>query len=114
MFPYTMLATTTIFYSNDWPKRFLLTSKILNEKKDSNDSFYISKLSDHCIYEKQAEDNQTADIQLEQVKKKTKSKSFSFYHKFFTLFTFIYIGEQCFLPYSHFITQVSSFQDLKN
>jgi len=50
MFPYTMLATTTIFYSNDWPKRFFSAAKIYFEKKNENGSFYISKISSHCIY----------------------------------------------------------------
>jgi hypothetical protein len=48
MFPYTMIATTAIFYPNNWPKKFL------REKIDTknNSQFYISKLSNHCIYEK--------------------------------------------------------------
>ena len=37
MFPYAMLCSTTIFYSNDWPKRFWLTSRLLGER-------YIIKL----------------------------------------------------------------------
>ena len=53
MFPYAMLATTCIFYSNDWPKRFFLTSKLLREKLEPmTDKFYISGLSSHCAYEK--------------------------------------------------------------
>lgn len=58
MFPYTMLATTTVFYSFDWPKKFFLTKRILNEKQDENGEFYVSKLSSHCIYSKlNAEDS---------------------------------------------------------
>ena len=53
MFPYAMLATTCIFYSNDWPKRFFLTSKLLREKREPlTDKFYISGLSSHCVYDK--------------------------------------------------------------
>ena len=94
MFPYAMLATTTIFYSNDWPKRIFLKLKFINNTLDeSANKFYISKLSNHCIYEK--------------VKSSSKSSHYtpSFYHKFFTLFTIFYIAEQSFLPYSHFITK---------
>ena len=53
MFPYAMLATTGIFYSNDWPKRLFTSSKKLKDKLDpKTNKFYISKLSEHCIYEK--------------------------------------------------------------
>lgn len=48
-----MLATTCIFYTNDWPKRFALTSPILREKLDTaTNKFYVSRLSSHCIYDK--------------------------------------------------------------
>jgi vitamin K-dependent gamma-carboxylase len=52
MFPYAMLATTTIFYSNDWPKRLFVRSKNLHKYLDSSSKFFISKLSSHCIYDK--------------------------------------------------------------
>ena len=57
MFPYTMLATTAIFYSNDWPKKLFSATRIFFEnpmkwglQKNEDGSFYISKLSSHCIY----------------------------------------------------------------
>lgn len=52
MFPYTMLATTMIFYSNDWPKRVFKKLKIKQEELDASGKFYVSKLSSHCIYDK--------------------------------------------------------------
>lgn len=41
-----MLATTFIFFSNDWPKRFI--NNITKNKYAKN--FQITKLSKHCIY----------------------------------------------------------------
>jgi vitamin K-dependent gamma-carboxylase len=99
MFPYAMLATTAIFYSNDWPKRIFTSKASLQTAVDSNGQFYISKLSPHCIYTKN----------LDESNKKSKTLTTtrpSFYHKFFTFFTILFIAEQSFLPYSHFITKV--------
>lgn len=98
MFPYTMLATTTIFYSNDWPKRFCLTSWLLKEKFDSTtEKYYVSCLSGHCVY----------DNKPKASGKKPAQTKHTFYQNFFAFFTILFISEQCFLPYSHFITKVS-------
>lgn len=53
MFPYAMLATTTIFYSNNWPKRLFYKFSTFG----NNEKFYISRLSSHCIYNKSEYDN---------------------------------------------------------
>ena len=56
-----MLATTTIFYSNDWPKRlfnYVFPGKLA---KDEDGKFTINKLSSHCIYEKFNKDDEKAD-----------------------------------------------------
>lgn len=102
MFPYTMLATTTIFYSNDWPKRLLNKLKFSSENKDETGRFIISKRSAHCVYDndEKKEDEKSEKKQTKTIRKRT------FYQKFFTLFTFLYLAEQLFLPYSHFITKV--------
>lgn len=105
MFPYTMLVTTGIFYSNDWPKR--LVRKLLKLETDSNG---CSNLSPHCIYEKMDKENDENKKKTSNKEKKVvtlKQRQASFYHKFFAIFTLIYIGEQLFLPYSHFITKVN-------
>lgn len=47
-----MLATTTIFYSQDWPKRLFAWLKISKPIYDQNGKFGIANLSSHCIYEK--------------------------------------------------------------
>ena len=62
MFPYAMLASTTLFYSNDWPKRFSPTARLLKEKYDLiSGTFHISKLSNHCVYDK-VKDNQQEKV----------------------------------------------------
>lgn len=52
MFPYTMLATTTLFYSLDWPKRLIAKFGIIKPNLDDDKKFIVSNLSDHCIYDK--------------------------------------------------------------
>ena len=72
MFPYTMLATTAIFYSNDWPKRFYrFVSR--KESPDVNSLNNCSNLSPHCIYEKILR-NDDADQMSSANKDKTKAK----------------------------------------
>lgn len=93
MFPYAMLATTTIFFSNDWPKRLLTKFGLVDKSYDqSSNQFIISKQSKSCIYDKVKSD-------------KKSQPSSSIRHHFFTLFTLVYISVQLFLPYSHFITK---------
>ncbi len=103
MFPYTMLATTFIFFSNDWPKRLLTKLRILKNNLDSKGQFYVSKLSSHCLYDKRDIDNQQEDEKSKN--KSNQSKKYSFYHRIFSIYTIAYISLQLFLPYSHFITK---------
>lgn len=87
MFPYAMLCTTLIFYSNDWPKRFALTNRILNEKQDENGKFYISKLSDHCIYDKLNDEDTNQKNENKEKSKVVKTINiFSNFIKIFKLF----------------------------
>lgn len=114
-----MLATTTIFYSNDWPKRLAVKLGLWsNAVRDKSGSFVISIRSAHCIYEKTdkneddnddyGDDDNKKSNTRKQRKSTTKSTTTKtkFYHKFFTIFTLLYLAEQTFLPYSHFITKV--------
>ena len=57
MFPYAMLASTTIFYANDWPKRLMIKFKMIKENYDNNGKFLVSNLSSHCIYDKMKVDD---------------------------------------------------------
>jgi hypothetical protein len=67
MFPYAMLASTTIFYSNDWPKRLMTKFKLMKENYANNGKFLISNLSGHCVYDKMK--NEDAKNQKENTKK---------------------------------------------
>jgi hypothetical protein len=69
MFPYTMIGTTFIFYSNDWPKRVLSKLNILREKTDKNNKFQINRLSSHCIYEKLEKEEKEEDLISKEKKK---------------------------------------------
>ncbi|KAJ8318861.1 hypothetical protein KUTeg_003952 [Tegillarca granosa] len=103
MFPYTMLASTPMFFYADWPKYLL--RKLPPFLHSFVPMVTEPQPSVHCIYNKE-------DIKPENDKDKpgTQSKmkpptSASRYHKISTIITVLYIAEQCFLPYSHFITQ---------
>lgn len=129
MFPYTMLATTTIFYSNDWPKRLsraLGLSKASESSGDNTSSFIISKLSPHCIYDDKIDhknenrddngdnnntnsNNQKKSTPPKKLQKAASGRKRTLYHNFFTAFTIFYLIEQSFLPYSHFITKVTNY-----
>ena len=74
-----MLATTTIFYSNDWPKRLFAAVKIFLEKKNDDGSFYISKLSCHCIYNEKLSSENSTDANNEE--KKSQKVYFDFLFK---------------------------------
>lgn len=110
-----MLATTTIFYSNDWPKRLAVKLGWSNNAiRDKFGSFVISNRSTHCIYEKTDKNEENSDDYGDDDKKKLNTRKHRksstktiFYHKFFTIFTLLYLAEQTFLPYSHFITKVN-------
>ena len=53
MFPYAMLATTTIFYSNDWPRlAFARLTQAKPYTSNNQSAVRSSILSPHCIYDK--------------------------------------------------------------
>lgn len=100
-----MLATTTIFYSNDWPKRLFSRLNKSAERPDESGRFLILKRSWHCVYDKH-EEKKEDQVSTTEKKASKSSPRKTFYHKFFTVFTILYLAEQSFLPYSHFITKV--------
>ena len=103
MFPYTMLATIPIFFHNDWARKFLgrCLPKLFYKERPL-------QYSTSCLYSKE-------DIKPEQSSKsKTTTTSESVKnaptkatrrHKIFALFAILYLAEQSFLPYSHFVTK---------
>lgn len=101
MFAYTMLATSPLFCYPDWPRHFFgrfpeFLQPILP---------FVSPApipSSSCVYPKPPSGS---GEQQEEAHAAPKPTTPSFKHKFRTIFTILYIMEQLFLPYSHFITQ---------
>ena len=105
MFSYTMLATLLLFCSYNWPKKLFsclpnFMAKILPSQDDS-------QTSAQCVY--------PASIKGKSEKEKSDKKKTSernqtpgARHKALLFIVLAYMGTQLFLPYSHFITKVSS------
>ncbi|XP_051786426.1 vitamin K-dependent gamma-carboxylase [Erpetoichthys calabaricus] len=101
MFPYAMLATSPLFCYPDWPRRLfakfpICLSGVLPPVMTN------LQTSVSCLYpevELKAK-GLTAEQNLQ-----VKPTRASLRHKLGAVFTIIYIAEQFFLPYSHFITQ---------
>lgn len=100
MFSYTMLATSPLFCYPDWPRRFFtrfpsFLSSVLPLTSAE------SQPSSSCVYKEvlSAEGQETPTA--------PKASKLRFKHKLAAIFTIVYIAEQFFLPYSHFITQVN-------
>ncbi|CAJ0948335.1 unnamed protein product [Ranitomeya imitator] len=86
MFSYTMLATSPLFCYPDWPRR--LVSKFPRCLHWGLPHTQPPQKSSECVYPGQ----------------KGKAST-GLRHKLGAIFTVIYVVEQLFLPYSHFITQ---------
>lgn len=101
MFSYTMLATSPLFCYPDWPRRFFgrfpafLRSVLPLTSPDSQPSA-------SCVYN---EVQGTSDAHRA-TPPAAKASKLRFKHKLGAVFTILYIIEQFFMPYSHFITQV--------
>uniref|UniRef100_A0A672JID6 Vitamin K-dependent gamma-carboxylase n=1 Tax=Salarias fasciatus TaxID=181472 RepID=A0A672JID6_SALFA len=100
MFSYTMLATSPLFCYPDWPRRFF----------DRFPSFLKAVLpltsaepqrSTSCVYQ----GDQTSSGERQQAPAAPKAPKLRLRHKLRAIFTILYIAEQFFMPYSHFITQ---------
>ncbi|XP_031440680.1 vitamin K-dependent gamma-carboxylase [Clupea harengus] len=100
MFAYTMLATSPLFCYPDWPRRFFghfpeFLRPILPITSPP------SQTSSSCVYPKLP----TGSAVPQEAASSPKPSSPRLKHKLRAIFTIIYIIEQLFLPYSHFITQ---------
>lgn len=104
MFPYTMLVTSPLFCYADWPRRFFshfpeflwpVLPTVTPPPQPSASCLYPS------VSRGSTERADTRTV----LKPSTKH----FRHKIAAIFTMLYIAEQFFLPYSHFITKVISF-----
>ncbi|KAM6902530.1 vitamin K-dependent gamma-carboxylase [Xenentodon cancila] len=92
MFSYTMLATSPLFCYPDWPRRFFahfpsFLSRVLPLTAAE------PQPSTSCVYHTERQEGPA-------VASKLRLK-----HKLRAIFTILYITEQLFMPYSHFITQ---------
>ncbi|XP_061886908.1 vitamin K-dependent gamma-carboxylase [Entelurus aequoreus] len=93
MFPYAMLATSPLFFYTDWPRRFFgrfpafLRGVLPYTTPDPQPS-------SSCIYQEAGRQQGVA-----------KSSKTRFKHKLAAFFAVVYVLEQFFLPYSHFITK---------
>ncbi|CAF1142299.1 unnamed protein product [Rotaria sordida] len=106
MFPYTMLATIPIFFHNDWLRKFLnrFVPKFLYKVEPV-------QYSSSCLYSKEEikpEESKTQSLKsaianANSIKNAPTKPTFR--HKIFTIFALLYLTEQAFLPYSHFITK---------
>ncbi|XP_048028592.1 vitamin K-dependent gamma-carboxylase isoform X1 [Megalobrama amblycephala] len=100
MFPYTMLATSPLFCYPDWPRRFFgrfpeflwPVLPLISPPPSPSSS---------CVYPNAP----TVSREQEEAHAAARPTTTSFKHKFRAFFTILYITEQLFLPYSHFITQ---------
>ncbi|CAF0789380.1 unnamed protein product [Didymodactylos carnosus] len=111
MFPYTMLATIPIFFHNDWPRKFIRNKfpKFISLLFVKNDT---PQYSEACLYSKddiKVEDQTNTRLKPSIITRSMKyaHTKATFRHKFFTIISILYLMEQSFLPYSHFITKVS-------
>ena len=101
MFPYTMLATIPIFFHNNWPRQCLNNSLPKWLYKEASLEY-----SSSCLYSKEEikpDESKTVLTDASSVKNAPIKPTFR--HKFFTIFALVYLSEQAFLPYSHFITK---------
>ncbi|XP_075945495.1 vitamin K-dependent gamma-carboxylase [Anarhichas minor] len=100
MFSYTMLATSPLFCYTDWPRRFFarfpafLRAILPITSPDPQPST-------SCVYNS----TQSTSTDPQETPPVAKAPKLRLKHKLAAIFTILYITEQLFLPYSHFITQ---------
>eukprot|EP00061_Rhincodon_typus_P003429 g20064.t1 len=99
MFSYTMLATSLLFCYPDWPKR--LTQKFPAFLRPLLPLTDQPQRSDSCVYPGPGAGRKTGRREAAVVKETGLTPR----QWLGAAFTVIYVAEQFFLPYSHFITQ---------
>ncbi|XP_019629264.1 PREDICTED: vitamin K-dependent gamma-carboxylase-like isoform X2 [Branchiostoma belcheri] len=97
MFSYTMLATLPLFSSQDWPKR--LVHKCPDRIKVVLPLDTPAQDSRRCLYTRDLKEDPQAKTG------KQKKPPTRLIHHLSAVFVLLYMSEQLFLPYSHFITQ---------
>lgn len=89
MFPYVMLASSPLFCSPEWPRK--LVSRFPERLQELLPLKAAPQPSMSCVYKRsRAKGGQKPGLR----------------HRLSAAFTLLYLLEQLFLPYSHFLTQV--------
>lgn len=89
MFPYVMLASSPLFCSPEWPRK--LVSRFPERLQELLPLKAAPQPSVSCVYKRsRAKGGQKPGLR----------------HQLGAAFTLLYLLEQLFLPYSHFLTQV--------
>lgn len=102
MFPYAMVASTTVFYSASWPKSFCsVLPSCLKNRNSSTSRDCTPQPSDHCVYPTNRDNTKKPDVSS----KRGKNNAISWRHHIATAGFLFYVSVQLFLPYSHFITK---------
>lgn len=101
MFSYTMLATSPIFCYPDWPRRFFGRFPAFLRAFLPLTSPDIQP-STSCVYK----ESRSSGAERREAAPAAKTSKLRLKHKLGAIFTIIYIMEQFFMPYSHFITKV--------
>ena len=98
MFAYTMLATSPLFCYPDWPRRFFARfPKFLRVVLPL--TCPDPQPSTSCVYP----EVQTTSSGAQDAPSVPRASKPRFRHKLGALFTILYLAEQFFLPYSHFV-----------
>ncbi|XP_041478309.1 vitamin K-dependent gamma-carboxylase-like [Lytechinus variegatus] len=102
MFPYAMLASTTVFFSPSWPRSFCSVLPIYVKNNIPSVSFSATiQPSENCIYPPPKKENKKKNDPCS-VKRNSKM---SWRHQSTVIGLIIYVCIQLFMPYSHFITK---------
>ncbi len=101
MFSYTMLATSPLFCYADWPRRFFGRFPAFLGTVLPFTSTDIQP-SASCVYI----ESKSTSTERQETPPAAKASKLRLKHKMAAIFTVVYMMEQFFLPYSHFITQV--------
>lgn len=91
MFPYVMLVSSPLFCSTEWPRK--LVARCPKRLQELLPAKAAPQPSASCVYKRgRAKASQKPGLR----------------HQLGAVFTVLYLLEQLFLPYSHFLTQVCS------
>ena len=102
MFSYTMLATSPLFCYTDWPRRFFARFPAFLRAVLPLTSPDQLQPSASCVYPEIS----STSTERQEPPPAPKAPKLRFKHKLAAIFTVLYIMEQFFVPYSHFITKV--------